>query len=75
MDDDVGPLTRPRHSPDPSSVPIQSPGPVTAPTQSLDPVVQWMIPTVQPFQMMPGAFESMARFISIFDYTEWTANV
>ncbi|MBA0878619.1 hypothetical protein Goshw_001471 [Gossypium schwendimanii] len=50
-DDDAGPSTRPRHSPDPSSAAIQSPGPVRAPTQSPNPAVQ---PMTQSFQMMPG---------------------
>ncbi|MBA0878721.1 hypothetical protein Goshw_003724 [Gossypium schwendimanii] len=70
MDDNVSPSTRPRHSPGLSSTPIQSPGPATAPTQSLDPTVQLTIPMAQPFHMMPGALESMARFIFIFDYSE-----
>ncbi|MBA0876684.1 hypothetical protein Goshw_017453, partial [Gossypium schwendimanii] len=59
----------------PSSAPIQSSGPETAPTQSPNPTVQLTIPTAHPFQMMPGALESMAWFISIFDYAEWTADV
>ncbi|MBA0669772.1 hypothetical protein Goklo_024632, partial [Gossypium klotzschianum] len=57
-DDDAGPSTRPRHSPDPSSAAIQSLSPARAPTQSLDPVVQPMIPMAQPFQVMPGAYPS-----------------
>ncbi|MFQ6658632.1 hypothetical protein Gotur_027806 [Gossypium turneri] len=57
-DDDVGLLMRPRQSPGPSSAPIQSSSPATALTQSLDPAVQPMIPTAQPFQMMPGAYPS-----------------
>ncbi|MBA0878979.1 hypothetical protein Goshw_030285 [Gossypium schwendimanii] len=70
MDDDASPSTRTRHSPGPSSMPIQSPGPATAPIQSPNPAVQLMIPTAQPFHMMPGALESMARFIFIFDYAK-----
>ncbi|MBA0875607.1 hypothetical protein Goshw_004357 [Gossypium schwendimanii] len=74
-DDDAGLSTRPRQLPGPSSAPIQSPGPATKSTQSLDRAVQLMIPTAQPFQMMPGALKSMARFIFIFDYAEWTTDV
>ncbi|MBA0636900.1 hypothetical protein Godav_025102 [Gossypium davidsonii] len=57
-DDDASPLTRPRHSPGLSSMPIQSPGPATASTQSPDLAVQLTIPTAQPFQMMLGAYPS-----------------
>ncbi|MBA0753002.1 hypothetical protein Gogos_022277, partial [Gossypium gossypioides] len=48
-DDDVGPLTRPRNSPGPSSAPITSSGLATASIQSPDPAVQLTIPTAQPF--------------------------
>ncbi|XP_016704301.1 uncharacterized protein [Gossypium hirsutum] len=53
-DDDAGSSTRLRHSSSPSSMAIQSPSPTRAPTQSPDPAVQPTIPTLQPFQMMPG---------------------
>ncbi|XP_016673060.1 proline-rich receptor-like protein kinase PERK9 [Gossypium hirsutum] len=61
MDDDTCPSTRPRNSPDPSSAPITSSSPATTLTQSPDPVVQPTIPTVQPFQMMPGGSSSQHR--------------
>ncbi|MFQ6666801.1 hypothetical protein Gotur_033030 [Gossypium turneri] len=63
-DDDVGPSTRLKHSPGPSLAAIQSPGPARAPTQSPDPTVQPMIPTTQPFQMMPGAYPSPFMYLN-----------
>ncbi|XP_052489679.1 serine/threonine-protein phosphatase 7 long form homolog [Gossypium raimondii] len=63
-DNDAGPSTGPKHSPDLSSAAIQSPSPTRAPTQSPDPVVQPTIPMAQPFQMMPGAFPSPFMYLN-----------
>ncbi|MBA0729361.1 hypothetical protein Golax_023057 [Gossypium laxum] len=62
MDDDSDPSTRPRQSLGPSSAAIQSPSPARAPTKSPDPAIQPMIPTAQPFQMMPGAYPSLFMY-------------
>ncbi|MFQ6651569.1 hypothetical protein Gotur_023845 [Gossypium turneri] len=47
---------------------MQSPGPTRAPTQSPVAVVQPMIPTQLPFQMMPGVFPSPYMYPNPYMY-------
>ncbi|MFQ6648387.1 hypothetical protein Gotur_021364 [Gossypium turneri] len=61
QDDEGSPSTRPKHSPGSSSAAMQSPGLTRAPTQSSDEVIQPMIPTQQPFQMMPVLWQVGAK--------------
>ncbi|MFQ6658923.1 hypothetical protein Gotur_028010, partial [Gossypium turneri] len=71
QDYEDSPATRPRQSPDSSSVAMQSPSPTRAPTQSPNAAIQQMIPTQPPFPMMPGVFPSPYMYPNPYMYPFW----